>query len=136
MYFFLLLILSRSRLRSGVAGGVDYKKDCLWCIFVGGLFFDSFLGRRGVFFTFFPSTRHCWEINTYARARLSIIPYPPYVISSSRLHPLTPTLGSICATSRIKKPIHHSPPPPIAYAAPLRSSIMPRRIASLASGTV
>lgn len=110
-----------------IEGAEDYKKDCLWCIFVvGGHFRFFFLGRRGVSFCFFsPSIRHCWEINTYARAHhLSIITYPPCITSPSRLHQFDAQsgfdahIGSIFTASRIERP---TPPlaydPPIAHAA-------------------
>lgn len=56
---------------------------------LGGLF-DSYWDVVVSFFAF-PPTRHCWEINTYARAHLSIITYPSYIIPTLRLRPLTPT---------------------------------------------
>lgn len=48
---------------------------------LGGLFDSDWDVVVSFFCFFFPPPANCWEINTYARAHLSIITYPSYTIS-------------------------------------------------------
>lgn len=79
----------------GNQGSKSTRRKIACGVSLGAGMFDSLLGCRGVSFAFSPSsTRHCWEINTYARAHLSIITtYRSYIILPSRFGCaiLTPT---------------------------------------------